>query len=122
MFIFESCRDLNLLWNELEYNHLECRGNYYSPDNSRKWKEQFEVEISNKDGCWKAKELIMKLVYSVIYSVDSSARSENVRDITKIFEIKKAANQRLAAILDLAVHFSNLLLADLMIINRLSIL
>ena len=63
------------------------------------------MKISNKDGNMKTKELIMKLVYSVIYSVDSSARSKIVRDITKIFEIKKAANQRLAAIVGMAGRF-----------------
>jgi len=52
------------------------------------------MKNSNKDGSKDAKELIMK----VVYSVDSSARSKNLRDITKIFEIKKAANQRLAAV------------------------
>ena len=82
----------------MEYNHLECHGNDYSPDNSQKRKEQFEMKISNKDGSKKAKELIMKVVHSVTYSVDSSARSKIQGDITKIFEIKKAANQRLAAI------------------------
>jgi len=51
------------------------------------------VKISNKDGSKNAKELIMKVVYSVTYSVDSSARSKILRDITKIIEIKKAASQ-----------------------------
>ena len=56
------------------------------------------MKISNKDGSKNAKELIMKVVYSVTYSVDDSARSKIRGDITKIFEIKKAANQRLAAV------------------------
>jgi signal recognition particle GTPase len=60
--------------------------------------KSFDTRFSNKSGSKKAKELIMKVVYSVIHSVDSSARSENARDITKKFQIKKAANQRLAAI------------------------
>lgn len=75
--------------------------------------KSFDTRFSNKDGSKKAKELIMKVIYSVIYSVDDSARSENVRDITKIFEIKKAANQRLTAIVALPVQFSNLFLMDL---------
>jgi hypothetical protein len=56
------------------------------------------VKISNKDGSKNAKKLIMNPIYSVTYSVDSSARSKIRGDITKIFEIKKAANQRFAAV------------------------
>jgi hypothetical protein len=77
------------------------------------------MKISNKDGSKKAKELIMKVVYSVTYSVDSSARCKIRGDITKIFEIKKAANQRLAAIVALAGQFSNQFVGDL---RRLALL
>gem|GEM_PF-3366260 len=40
----------------------------------------------------------MKLIYSVTYSVNGSAKTKIVRDIRKKWGIKKAANQRLAAI------------------------
>jgi len=63
----------------------------------------------------------MKPIYSVIYSVNDSARSEMVRDIKKK-KNKKAANQRLAAIVALPVQFSNHFFHDLLIINKLQII
>jgi hypothetical protein len=40
-------------------------------------------KFSNKDGCWKAKGLIIKGNYSLIYSANGPAKTKIVRDIKK---------------------------------------